>query len=229
MKESAMNNLVALLPQNESIEFRPKSKYSSNYYGRADSVYRNLYPYSTWPENLIKSIQDHHIKIPSKLIDRSMGTSVCPHCKTKYSGHQEFCMNTINWFLAAGEYRWGRGDLKVGDIVPAADRYSLPKKVNESGIDFCDQITIWNLEKEFQEQVEFFKFVELLGSLSPEKVGTFEKYRNNLPMGAADEYRIQLMENIIQNQLMQINQLQGAIRQIAEKMNAAGNNLSFGF
>lgn len=211
-----MNQLVTTFPYPEYMEFKIKNHYSS-------TLSRYMTPYSS-SNQLTETIQKHHIKIPfTHLITRDQGISICPHCKAKYVGHQVLCDRMVTYWRRTGGWDYQLGECYVGQIINKTEIVSSTKK------DSCGTATKWDLENEFIAQTEFFDFVHLISGLSPEQSGTLEKFRKLLPPGAADEYRIQLMETQVDVLTAQVDQLQQALRQVAEKMNAAGNHLSFGF
>jgi hypothetical protein len=89
--------------------------------------------------------------------------------------------------------------------------------------------TEWSLIKEFEHQQAFFNFLATIRYLSVENVSLLNQFKDLVPGGRTEEYRLQILEQENMQLRNDIGQLQNALRQVAERMNAAGNCLSFGF
>jgi hypothetical protein len=225
-------NLPALtFPEYDS--FRVKKNAKHVYYNQEGERYLITTPYQMSVQDLAKALITHNVKLPfDSIITMDMGVSVCPYCKAKYVGNQVYCTNQVRWFHKRGGYSsdWHRGDQHVGDKVTVGDGYYKNSfVVGETSVDLCDTEVVWDLQKEFDEQKAFFSFVSMINGCASHPDNLLERFKNALPPGVAAEYRIQMLES--ENVMLrgQVDQLQYALKQIAERMNAAGHCLIFGF
>lgn len=218
-----MTTELALIPKNESVSY----KNPIGYYNSTVNV--DLMPYGS-EAKISETIQTHHIKMPfKKIISRADGTSECPFCKAVYAGHEVYCTNQV-YQATYGEYNH---TVKIPSLVSKGDRinpsllserWSVVKSFKQVE---CQTETKWSLAEEFSNQSAFFRFVSWLGQLDPNYQNDIQKYAQYLPVGAQDQYRLMYLEKSNSELQSQVAMMGIAIQTIAQKMNAAGGNLSF--
>lgn len=217
-----MNTLPAVFPTPEKISYEISSDY------RTDIIHFLSTPYNSI-ERVLKTISTLKISVPFKdIITRDMGFSVCPYCKAKYVGHQFKCSQIMQWY---SEYIDSfsscnkRGNVFIGQRVKETS-YNI-EIVRKTEMKRCDTETVWDLQEEFNKQQAFFSFVSLLENLPAEKNDLIAQFSNCLPQGVEDKHRITLLENQIANQRFDIERLMSGMNQIAQKMQNAGQALSW--
>lgn len=220
-------NPVLKFPEVEGITFKYTDHSGYGYSSYQDQV-TNLYMTPYADRDIEQIINQRGIRVPFKsIITRDQGVSECPHCKAKFTGHQPRCTAKISWMKLEGEYRWDRGDIAKGAIYRPSNGYDTPKKVAETKVGDCGTHTKWTLEKDFTEQQNFFEFVNFVNRISLDSPSVLKQYRESLPPGSADEYRILFLEQELMNSRIQLNTLENWVKTIVDKMNSAGHNLSF--
>lgn len=215
-----MNNLPTFYPIPETIQYRIPDQYSSPRH-----EHRLNTPYSSI-ENCLGTISRLKINVPFvDIITRDIGFSVCPHCKARYVGHELNCQQIVTWYTTSdsSSYCHQRGEYSVGHIFENKEYYDRVVRKTEKRM--CYTPTIWDLQKQFDEQQAFFNFVSLLWYIPEEKTDLIAKFGNCLPQGMEDKHRITLLENQILNQAQEIQRLMGGMNQIAQKMQSAGSAL----
>lgn len=215
-------NLPMVMPRPENIPY----KVSDNYYNPGNctrDTHKLVTPYNS--EELMKTVALHKIKVPfDRIITRDMGFSVCPHCGTRYVGHELECQNKVTWYKTTETYsRWYKGERFVGERFKGDSYYG--NVVSETKTGMCGSQTKWDLQEAFDLQVAFFDFVTVIGTLPEKPSDLMAQFGNCLPEGMEDKYRIALLERRAENHQMEISRCLGAIEQIAQKMQAAGNAL----
>ena len=174
-------------------------------------------------EDVQQSIETHKIKVPfDKIITIDQGFSVCQYCKARYVGKEENCRNLV-WKYKTS-YTWERGNRLVGDMIDNGWRSA---RVDGSEMRECEARVDWDLQKQFNEQKEFFEFVKYISNMSTQSTTSIAKYAHTLPLTTSTEYRIIDLERQLFDTQMKLASYEGALRMIAEKMNAAGQNLTF--
>ena len=104
----------------------------------------SLYPYR-FSENLKKALQEMAVKVPfTKIIDKSMGTSTCTTCNSKYAGRHDGKCTHKGYFFQVGD--WNRTNYLT--IEEARKHSSYYNKINEV-YGACDGRVDWNLQSEF--------------------------------------------------------------------------------
>lgn len=218
--------LLLSLPETETINFECINEGSNWYDDKIRTTLVNTpYGSSHQMEELLKS---RGIRVPfDSIITRDQGESVCQHCKAKFAGHQPRCTNIISWMKLEDSYSWDRGNLAKHSTYRSPNNRWIVKRVLDTKQGQCGYWTTWNLEKQFDEQTRFFEFVNFIGNIDLNAPSALKTYRETLPPGSADEYRILFLEQELSKARMELTNAIAFIEKMAEKMNAAGHNLSF--
>lgn len=216
-----MSNLIAF-PKVEWFTVKSNSYYSNN-----EQI--SFYPYNS--NDWEKTVEKFHIKIPFKLIDRSMGLSTCSKCKATYAGYQRHCTNQVPYVEGKRDgssylTTFNKIAFKGDNIWDMGNYYVI-----ESNIKFqdCGQWCSWNLESEFNKQQSFFNFINWLSDCPETDNNWFKEYKDCLPLGTADILEKRIMVQKINQLEMENARVKDALMQIAQRMNQAGAALSFGF
>lgn len=178
--------------------------------GRYNYIY--IYPYGGGSD-FKEIIAKYGIALPD-LVDMSMGRSVCKSCGAVYQGTQVTCTrmvekHRISYYNSRHGYSWERGVTNM--------------------VDTCEGYLDWNLRQQFDEQKSLFELISMIKNIGGQTNDLFDKHADKFPEGVAANLKIRYMANRIDHLEFSHQQIIGAIKQIAEKMNAAGNALHFGF
>jgi hypothetical protein len=181
-------------------------------YGAGDI---NILPYDS--ERVFEVAARYGIKIPKKIIDMSMGTSKCSVCDTVYQGLQPECYAKVTKWKTG--YHWEY-------MSPLKSR--LYKEHKEEG---CGgRVQGWTLNDEFYDQKSLFELISMLSDLDYGTTNAhFDKHLASFPEGVATALKFRLVTSRLDNLEHKNAQMIQAIQEIAQKMNAAGNALSFNF
>ena len=191
------------LPEPSTFEMNT-SGYYGNRYSRCITPYDSL----SW----LDVVPKYGIQVPD-IVDMTHGKSKCKDCNAVYVGYQPVCTKTIVWHKTPGSYHDQRG-------------YHYLYKNHEAE---CKGNVVWELADKFSEQLEFFSLLNRLRALPDLKSNPIAKFSNNFPPGVAEALSVQILMDDVKEAKFQIERLQNALKQIAEKMNNAGACLSFGF
>lgn len=197
-----MNNLMTV-PQALQLSEERKDRYG---YSRRDWYTVTPYKDNEWQ----KKIGQLGLTIPfDEIVTMDMGKSKCPDCGAVYEGHAPLGCIAI-----------------VYKIDPKNTHYSYYKfshqysKNNKTEI--CGARVVWDLQKEFEEQQDFFSFLAML--CNTVNVDWFDKYKHVIPAERIDEFRVKtLLYELMETQ----RKTQDALNQIASKMTNAGLSLQF--
>jgi hypothetical protein len=224
-----MSNLVVIQePENCSIHEGRDSNYHDT---KVATVWKNFLPYGS--KNWIEKVKHFGVTIPEEyanVLDRSMGTSTCEHCGYTVAGQQTTCTNHVHKFRTEGSYSWHSFELQpldkpmfVGDLLKDSRGYNS-RKVSEVKFDVCVSRMKWNLQEKFDEQEQFYQFLE---ALVIDTTSPFAKF-GHLMADPKDAQIIQLKQQV---EMMRINEnaIRNALMMIKEKMNNAGSSLIFNF
>jgi hypothetical protein len=217
-------NLPMVLPRPETIQYKIKdtSYYSSD---STSDCYVVATPYRN--EELMRVVATHKVKVPfDRIITRDMGFSICPHCGTRYVGHELECQKQVTFYKTTeNQYRWERGERFVGEHFKGDGYWS--SRVSEIKTSMCGTSTKWDLQEAFNLQEAFFDFLQMLSVLPEKPTDLMTRFSNCLPEGMEDKYRIALLEQKVACQGLEISRCLDGITQIAQKMQQAGNALSW--
>ena len=183
-------------------------------------------PYRQYHKSLEQTIAEYGIKMPfDKIITKDMGISVCPHCGARYAGSQDMCTAMVWWMKFDNSYHWKRGNAPRSAIVDTKDSWGCRSLVTESRMASCATDTKWDLQEEFNAQVAFFDFVAFMQNVQSNLVSPIHKYRDALPPGASEQYRIMYLEQKIMQQDALIHRLESFAKNVVDKMSNAGHSL----
>jgi hypothetical protein len=187
----------------------------------------SMYPYSDLRWKAV--VEKFHIRLPKKLVMLCDGTTTCKDCGAVYSGRQMLCTREIGWFEYKSTYHTysARGDLQVDSVYN--DKYSSFHKVTRSFRAPCHSTSMeWTEYESFSLQEGLFGLLSSLEYMEPKSNSPLEIYRQFF---SPDTFEI-VEKNFVISRLNDIEFRQenivSAIKQICEKMNAAGNSLMFG-
>ena len=197
-------------------------------YGDMAKEWRSMLPYSSleWKG----AVSHYNITVPEKmqdLVDLSMGVSTCKECGHRVAGFQSHCDNEVHWMRVEGRWHDQRMPkdqaLFTGDLFHEKDRYSTNKVTYVQKKKCVGEMT-WDMSERFNEQKRFYDFLMMLPVDTHSDFAVFKDVVPDIKDAelAYLRYKVMMME-------MNQEQIKGALRMIADKMNTAGSALSFGF
>lgn len=220
-------NQLEILEKPEYVNYETKDSY-----GYTKTHGFNVVPYSN--EKLFSIVTNYGIKLPfSKIISKDQGISVCKNCKAVYVGTQDECLlqvRKINYKTLDYYERRDKvvnEDTAIGQTAIIKIRYEENKRVVAlSEIrEVCGGSLDWNLKEEFQKQVSFFNMLEIIRDL--QETSPFKQFSDTFLPGVKQHLETMLLLSAVQNMQIQLVSHRGALEQIAQKMNSAGQNLTF--
>lgn len=188
------------------------------------------YP-STTPYNnreWLSQVREHGIEVPFEtIITLDQGKSICTSCGAIYAGFQDRCTVPTRFVTVRPTNGYWRESFNsqthcVGEVF--RERHSVGYVESESLKD-CGAWCKWDLSEDFDLQKSFFGMLELVASTFD--TSPIKRWKNTMSPEKYVELELRwLGSNVFQLQRSMENCLD-AIKVIAEKMNAAGNSLSF--
>lgn len=177
-------------------------------YSNYSYSYVQVAPYSSleWTDLVAKL----GVQVP-EVVDRTCGKSKCRGCGAVYVGTQSKCTAKVVFYKAPGSWHGAR-----------AYSYNCSYEEKE-----CESYLDWDLQKEFNDQVEFFRLLERVNRLPDLNYEPLVKFREAFAPGVADVLQIRLLSSDLEGIKAQLPMITDAIKTIAQKMSAAGNALSF--
>jgi len=184
-----------------------------------DRELNNLLPYYVGEkQNILKALNTFGARLPEKIVDLSMGKSVCSECGAVYVGKQEACTQIVDKHtLGWSTKKHGYNPLKESK----ADSWGSIQPIKNFREE-CRAHCRWDLYEEFTYQKSYFDF--LLAAYNNYSLTTaFAKMFStdqgfNLAQLSVLGTEIQMI-NLNRNQQDDFN------RQVVEKMSNAGGSL----
>jgi len=197
----------------------PESEYISDRYPRTT-------PYNN--KEWLSQVREHGITVPFEtIITLDQGKSRCSSCGAIYAGFQDRCTVPTRFVNVKSIHGYWLDSIRsqtycVGDTLQS--RHSACY-VGSVSLEDCGSVCNWNLSEDFELQKSFFNMLELVASTFD--TSPIKRWKTTMSPEKYAELELRwLGSNVFQLQRNMENCL-NAIKVIAEKMNAAGQHLSF--
>lgn len=198
-----------------------------NSYYNQRSICITPYYNRDWPE----IIKNNGLKFPFKsIVTREMGKSKCSSCGAVYSGYQYTCnahVRHVSMKERNGSYtKTIKSDtLCVGNEFRDESWASTTYVVVSDHQAECEGSCTWDLSEEFDLQASYFSMISTISSINSHS--PFEAWAHTM----TPEKRLELEKGLLMTQVselkMDVSRCIGAIEQIAQKMQNAGQSLIF--
>jgi hypothetical protein len=196
-----MNQLQ--LPEPQYVSFKAK--------GYSQDERECVTPYASL--DWTKIVSQYGVKVP-EIVDMTCGFSKCQECKATYAGYQRRCSKMVDFHMLKGGWHYQCGHNGHADTNVLKE---------------CEGYLTWDHRERFDSQKRFFEVLIRISYLPDLSQDPLFEFQDSFAPGAASALRERLLRRDIESIQIQLPMITGAIKQIAEKMNAAGNSLSFGF
>lgn len=209
-----------------SYKINVPDRYGSVY---ADYINVESVPYTN--ETLVEVAATYGIKIPfAALMTPDQGKSICSECGAVYAGYQPRCNQKVRLIYYKHGYDTLRKVSESGVLNEILGRSSNGNPIRVTNVipnEHCGGHLRWEFQKEFEKQQRFFSMLSLIKTF--EDSSPLAEFRDCFLPGIKEQFELKLVIKNLDNALFELQQHKNALNQIANKMNAAGNNLSFGF